>query len=132
MAEMILKSKLRQKGINDIEVSSAGEYAEEGSKMNKNSVYALTQMGYEINEEFRSKRASIELKNRYDLLIYMEKFDKWLNRLIEKVKCMDDFSKMGDIADPYGSDENEYLRTCEQIEFACEKIIEKLEKGELF
>lgn len=132
MAEVVLKSKLKKIRKKGIEVSSAGEMAIDGNFMNGKSVYALKELGYSGFEDFRSRKATTKLKLESDVLIFMEEYDKANNIHFLGSYSVNDFTGKGDVSDPYGKDEGEYINTLRQIEYACDKIIEKIKKGELF
>ncbi|MBQ7339572.1 MAG: hypothetical protein IJW43_01820 [Clostridia bacterium] len=131
MAEVILKRKLQEKKIQDILVESAGEYADDGSSMNENSVYALRELGYDGFDGFKSRRMCFDIKRSAGVLIYMETFEAWRNAHWN-AKSMHYFTGKGDIEDPYGKSKEEYLKTAKQIEYACDKIMEEIINGEIF
>ena len=128
MAEVILRQKGKDKGV-ELEVSSAGEYADDGKEMNEKSKFALKLSGYSGFEDFRSKKATFDVKKDGGTLIYMEKFEAFRNKHWH-ARSMSLYSDGQDVLDPYGMSQDEYIKTCKQIENACDKIIELIQKGE--
>ena len=129
MAELILKSKIKLAGIQNVRVSSAGIYANEGDKISRNSALALKQMGIK-SYSFKSKRLNVKMLLNSDIAICMTKEHKIGISNFPEVYAVSELCDMPDISDPYGCDISVYLKTCYEIEDFCNillnKIIEKL------
>ncbi len=131
MAEIILKTKLKNVGISGIKVSSAGLMAEEGLKMSKNSFEALKLMGYKPYG-FKSKRLTEQMIYKSHAVICMT--DSHKNALSDylNVYSISQITGLENILDPYGGNINTYIKTSHQIEDACNIILEQIlnQKGE--
>ena len=125
MAEIILKNKLKLAGITNIKVSSAGLSAVDGDKMSKNSATALKKLGYKPYG-FKSKRLSLDLVMKYDLILCMTENHKRCINVFENVYTIGEVTGLGDIIDPYGGDLNVYVKTSHQLEDACNIILNKI------
>ena len=125
MAEIILKSKIKNAGLKGVRVSSAGLSAVNGDKMSKNSFVALKKLGLTAYG-FKSKALDVKTILKNDLIICMTENHKRARALYPNVYSVNDFTKLGDIPDPYGGDLNEYIRASHKIEDACNIIFEKL------
>ncbi len=125
MAEIILKSKIKNAGVKGIRVSSAGLCAVEGDKISKNSFTALKKMGLNAYG-FKAKRIDAKLLLKCDLIICMTEDHKRHIANFPGVFSINDVTGLGDIPDPYGKDLNEYIRASHKIEDACNIIFEKL------
>ncbi len=131
MAEIILKSKLKNVGVSGIKVSSAGIMAEDGLKMSKNSFEALKLMGYKPYG-FKSKRLTEQMIYKSHAVICMT--DSHKNALSDylNVYTISQITGLENILDPYGGNINTYIKTSHQIEDACNIILEQIlnQKGE--
>lgn len=125
MAEIILKSKIKNAGLKGIRVSSAGLSAVAGDKMSKNSFVALKKLGLTAYG-FKSKPLDVKTLLKHDLVICMTENHKRAIASFPGVYSVNDFTGQGDIPDPYGGDLNEYIRASHKIEDACNIIFEKL------
>ncbi|MBR1983881.1 MAG: low molecular weight protein arginine phosphatase, partial [Clostridia bacterium] len=70
MAEIILKSKIKNAGLKGVRVSSAGISAINGDKMSKNSVIALKKLGLTAYG-FKSKTLDVKMLLKHDIIICM-------------------------------------------------------------
>lgn len=132
MAEIILKAKFKAEGITTIRVGSAGLAVGEGDKINKNSLKAVRTLGYKCTS-FKSKQLTSEMIKKASLIITMTREQKRYLQGFKNVCAMGEIDGLTDIIDPYGLDENFYLKTAKQIEESCEVIkneIIKAKKGE--
>ena len=133
MAEVILKTKLKLCGIKGISVKSAGICADAGSKMSDNSRKALRLMGYK-GGAFKSTQATEELLEKCNLIVCMTEKHKRALSGVKNVYSVRDITGY-DVADPFGGDLNEYIKTSHEIEDVCNVILEKIllniqQKGE--
>ena len=125
MAEVILKNKLKLAGVKGVSVSSAGLSAIEGDKMSTNSKLALKHLGYKVNP-FKSKRLSVELIMKTDVVICMTSSHKQCINVFENVYTVSELTGLKDVSDPYGGDLNEYIKTSHQLEDACNIILNQI------
>lgn len=125
MAELLLKSKLKENGLTGYRVSSAGLNAEEGRKISKNSALALKSIGIK-SYSFKSKTAKHEALSKADLIITMTGTHKAVLAEYENVCTFGEITGLGDVIDPYGHDLSVYLQTMNQLALGCDEIIRKL------
>lgn len=126
MAEKILINKLNKKGIENVEVSSAGVFASGVSPMNEMAQKALLQMG--IKDVNHTSRLAIptSLANQ-DLIITMTQSHKKLLENLPNVYSIGEFCGSSDIPDPYGMSLDVYLDTAFKIDELCDVIIKRIE-----
>ena len=125
MAEIILKNKLKLAGIKGVRVSSAGLCADEDAKISKNSSLALKQMGLK-SYSFRSKQLTPVMLLKTDLTVCMTIGHKRGISNYPDVYSAGEITGLGDIADPYGQDLTEYIKTSHQIEDLCNVLLNKI------
>lgn len=131
MAEIILKSKLKNIGIKNVKVSSAGLNTSDGLKMSKNSFEALKLMGYRPYG-FKSKQLTEQMIAKSDAVICMTESHKYALANYLNVYTISQLTGLGNIEDPYGGNINVYIKTSHQLEDACNIILEQIlnQKGE--
>ena len=131
MAEVILKSKLKNLGIKNIKVSSAGLATSDGLKMSKNSFEALKLMGYKPYG-FKSRMLTEQMIYKSHAVICMTDSHKNALSNYLNVYTISQITGLENISDPYGGNINVYIKTSHQIEDACNIILEKIlnQKGE--
>lgn len=134
MAEAVLKQKIKLAGVSGVKVSSAGINAVDGDKMSKNSKFALKKSGVK-HSTFKSKLLTYDLIKKYGIVVCMTKnhYDavkKIFPNVKSKITTISEFTGK-DILDPYGLGEKEYLDCLHEIDYACNKIIEKFFEGNL-
>ena len=128
MAEIILKNKLKLAGVKGVSVSSAGLSASDGAKMSENSRLALKHLGYKPNG-FKSKKLTVELIMKTDVVICMTAGHKQCINVFENVYTVSELTGLNDISDPYGGDLNTYIKTSHQLEDACNIILNQILTG---
>lgn len=127
MAHAFMLDMLAKYNVDDVEVDSAGLYCEEGAPISEYSKKALEH--YDIEFSHESKPLTKEDIDTFDYIICMTASHKRaLEDIVpkEKLFTMDDFTKKGDISDPYGQSLEVYLKTAEQIKSAISEIISKI------
>ena len=131
MAEIILKTKLKNLGITNIKVSSAGLSTSDGLKMSKNSFEALKLMGYKPYG-FKSKQLTEQMIYKSHAVICMTDSHKNALGGYLNVYTISQITGLDNIADPYGGNINTYIKTSHQLEDACNIILEQIlnQKGE--
>ena len=126
MAEIMLKTMLKQAQIKGIVVRSAGLQATDGKKMSENSRKALKQLGY-LPYGFKARLLTPEIIKKADMLICMtENHKKAVAN--EKAYSVSELTGVGEIGDPYGCDLATYLKTAKQLEQACKIIVDEIKK----
>ncbi len=125
MAELILKSKLKEKGMANFRVSSAGISANNGSKISKNSALALKTIGIK-SYNFKSKLLTENIINKADLVITMTDMHKAVLAEYKNVCTFAEISGLFDVPDPYGQDLSVYIKTMEMLVAGCNEIVNKL------
>ena len=130
MALFILKNKLLNHPEIELTVSSYGIKVVEES-INPNTKAVLKENRIKMTK-FVPKQMTLSKLHSYDAIVTMT--DKALYLLKEQgyqnVYSINQLTKTGDVLDPYGMSQDEYIKTCKQIENACDKIIELIQKGE--
>lgn len=113
MAEGLLKD-MAEKNNLEIEVKSAGIFADDGDLASENALSALEEMGIDISNH-RSQSVTKGLVDQADLILTMSKSHKEnliLNypHIKEKVFLLNEyaFDEDRDIADPFGKRLNDY------------------------
>jgi len=140
MAEGIFKHLLEKNNIVDINVSSAGINAFEGSNANEKAVYTLNKKGVDILNH-RARRITKEIISDSDLILTMTNVHKRviLNIVpayLNKVYTLKEYAfiinnevvSVGDldIDDPFGLDYSVYEKVADEVEEQINKIIKIL------
>lgn len=131
MAEIILKTKIKLAGIENIKVWSAGLATQDGLKMSENSAKALKLMGYKPYP-FKSRQLTEQILKKSHLIICMTNSHKLALNGVKDVFTISEITGLDDVVDPYGGNINVYIKTSHQIEDACNIILQTIlkEKGE--
>jgi len=152
MAEGIFKEMLKDKKIENINVSSAGISAFEGQTANEKAVDILNRRGIDISNH-RARKLTYDIIHSSDIILTMTAAHKKIiiNCLNDKadetypyhghtcpVFILKEFAfllndeinheKIWDVADPYGMDYNVYEKSVEEIEKQLKKIINNIYK----
>ena len=125
MAEIILKNKLKNAGIEGVRVKSAGLNTEDGLKMSQNSFQALKLLGYKPYG-FKSRQLTADMIKKADLVLTMTYSHKLSLRGFNNVYTIAEATGLEDILDPYGGNINVYIKTSHQIEDACNVILNEI------
>lgn len=132
MAEAVLKKKLKEKNIDNVEVSSAGIMMVGGMGASEMTRFVLRKEGIDVSMH-RSRGLSPELIDRSDIILVMERLhEKRIMELAPEAKnrvfLLKEFAKMKDneldISDPIGSTEEFYEETLGIIKQAVERIVD--------
>lgn len=133
LAEVILKKKIREQGLADIEVLSAGIRNFEGRQRDTTMIAFARKAGYDLGGE--AKYLTKELAESADLIICMENQQKlelyhrfkpyvhWDRIHLFNEIC---FENPTDLIDPTGDTDYMYDVVLKRIERGCKKIVEKL------
>lgn len=125
MAQFILRKKLKQEGLTNIDVYSFGLNVTE-KKINDNAVKALQALNVK-----RTKFTPKQLQNPglYDALITMTTAQKgYVNSPKSNVYSISELTGTGDIQDPYGCGVEKYIAVATQLDSACNEIIKLLRR----
>lgn len=134
MAEAMLEEIAIERDL-DIEVDSAGIYAQEGQKASLNAIEIVDNI--EIKEH-RSKILTKELIDWAELVLVMTKshlkiVEENYPEAKEKIHLLLDYTeyKNKDVADPFGGSIEEYERVKIQLEDAIFALLEKIDEEEI-
>ena len=134
LAETILKKKLQDSGITDIEVESAGIHNYEGYPRDEAMAFYAREAGYDFGGTARF--ATRAMMDASDLIICMEHFHvENLQRRVpqERWGCLHTFNEIcfneqTDLIDPYGKSDQIYRLAFHKIETGCGILVQKLSK----
>ncbi|MTI93973.1 MAG: low molecular weight protein arginine phosphatase [Firmicutes bacterium] len=133
MAEALLKSMTRSRGLGEIKVSSAGIAAATGSSASPLARDALDD-GRALDEH-RARQVDNTLLAKADLVLTMtgqhaailrSQFPEHSDKVHALLEYVDETET--DVADPFGGDRETYRRTRDQIESALVKVLARLTK----
>ena len=130
MAELLLKTKLKNAGILGYKVKSAGLCANAGAKISENSKSALKLLGVK-SVGFKSTLADAKTLLTSDVIICMTSSHKEKIKNYPNVYTFNGLTGVGEVLDPYGQDLNAYIKTSHVIDDGCNELIKLIEKGEL-
>jgi len=130
MAEALLKKKLRDTGRNDVEVFSAGLMMADGLGASYETMELLRREGMDVSGH-RSRRLTIDMLNKADLILVMEKIHE--DRIIQmapwvgkRLFLLKEFARASgndlDIPDPIGKSGDFYEFTLGIIRDAVDKV----------
>jgi len=136
MAEGIFKYLLKNKNIDNINISSAGISAYEGEKANEKAISVLKNQGIDITSH-KARQLTDNIIEASDLILtmtYNHKMTilKYAPKASKKVFTLKEFANTYneentednfDIDDPFGMDYNVYEQSMEEIKTELEKII---------
>jgi len=144
MAEGIFKYLLKNKNIDNINVSSAGITAYDGEKANEKAIMVLKKNGIDITGH-KARLLTSEIINESDLILTMTSnhkeiindyvHKKTVSSPCPKVFTLREFANIVneesadnnfDIEDPFGMDYNLYEKSMDEIMTEIEKIIKKI------
>ena len=115
MAEGIFKKILSDKGITDIECSSAGIFAMTGDEVTPNSVKACERFGVDISTH-RARRITEYILDEADKFVCMtQEHAASLSMFVPQEKII---VLGGGIPDPFGGDLETYIRCANMIKNA--------------
>lgn len=120
MAQALCERLLSERGITDVEVSSAGIMTVDSLPASENSVLAMSEIGIDISAH-RSRQLNSDMLSA-DLIVTMTDSQRqMLSGLCDNVITMP-----GEIPDPYGGDIQEYRDCRDAINVALPDILEVL------
>jgi protein-tyrosine-phosphatase len=134
LAEVLLTHELRQRGLEDISVASAGLYAFPGNSPDPKMVEYLEGVGIPL-QDHSARRITREDVDWADLILVMEQdhataiAGMWPEAR-EKVELLSrsisDGQGVDDIADPFGRSSYHYRLAQAQISIAIKALVERL------
>ena len=125
MAQGIFAQLLKERGIDNIECSSAGLFAMTGDEVTPNAVKAAERFGADISGK-RARRITSQLLDETDLFIcmtasHMQSLSMYVDE--KKLMCMAE-----NISDPYGADLETYIRCANEIKSALSAMLDDIIK----
>jgi protein-tyrosine-phosphatase len=132
MAHWLMKKKLQEKNINNIEVYSSGIYAMQGDGSTEEAIEVMEEYGVDLKQH----RATITSKSniqQMDLILCMTASHKqtliqMYPNLTNKIYTLKEYVGINeiDIQDPWGYGIVTYRYCAAEIDTCLEKLIEKL------
>lgn len=125
MAEMIARHKIKSRKIKWWDVTSRGMAAEVGGTLSANARAALEEVGVQVNPSFNPRQLTQKIIESSEIVITMTSSQKQTLEGCGNVICISDVCGY-EIPDPYGGNLDLYRSTCDALDVACDKIIEKI------
>ena len=133
MAAALARALVEKRGWSHVAIASAGVAASRGEPASAHAVTALRSRDIDLTTH-ESQPLTADLVRRADLILVMSNAHLFPVSDLgggEKVSLLTDFidgDEAGEsIEDPYGSNEDAYVRTADQIERAVEGLLHRLE-----
>ncbi len=127
MAAVLMDKVAREKGL-DINIESAGIFANDGENASSEAIVAMYEYGIDLTGH-HAQTINEELIEKSDLILTMTPAHKMVfNNVAEgKTFTLCEFSRVeGDIEDPFGGDVEDYLVTAKQIYEAVNKAADRI------
>ncbi len=134
MAQEVARLLIQKMGLEDIEVSSAGVYAQNGMPASLGAQGAVAHLGGELTYH-RARQLTPGMLADADLILTMEERHLHMIRSMGNVAHKSDTlihyatGSDGSIADPFGADEDVYLDSLTQIGDAVRRVLESIGKN---
>lgn len=131
IAQGILKNKLNELGIRDINVISRGIHATENQNASELAIKTTIKFGIDISNHRSSQLIPDEIKHS-DLILTMEERHKSvLSALLPQKKdsifTLGEFSGVNkDVSDPWAMDESYYILCFETIAYMIDRSIDRI------
>lgn len=132
MAEGMLKDMLKKKGIDSINVSSAGIAAIPGSGASTNAIKVMQKRGIDLADH-QARRLDTDILKQADLLLTMTEGHKIAILAAEpsvwnRIYTLKEYTGMEDmdIQDPYAGSVADYESCLSEINKALELLVDKL------
>ena len=135
MAEALFKDLIKNEGIKDIKVFSCGIYAENGDGATYNAIRAMKNYGIDLKSHRAINIKSSKIEDMDIILCatisHKIMVIKMYPNLKDKIFTIKEYAGLSenqdyDINDPWGYDENIYIKCAEEIKVCLCNIIEKL------
>jgi protein-tyrosine-phosphatase len=133
IAEAIAKDTAQNMNIN-IEIKSAGIYANPGDVASENATLAVKEMNLDLSNHI-SRRLTYELLMESDLVLTMTNGHKSsILSLFPSFKgkvftLFEYIGENGEVGDPFGGNIDSYRKTALQLKNVIEKILYKIKEG---
>lgn len=127
MAAALMNKIAEDSGI-DVKATSAGIFAESGTKVSENAVLAMREFELDI-ESHRAVQLNEEMIKSADIVLTMTEGQKMmiLSYAPEKIFSVYEFIESeGDVKDPFGGDLDEYNETAQEIYDVLLEVAEEL------
>ncbi len=123
MAEVLMRTLLKERKIKWWDVTSCGLEAQEGSPMTLESREALFDIGADPGE-FRSKQITQKILDKSTIVFTMTADQKKALEGRAHVFCIKDVTGR-EVPDPYGKSYDSYKAARDELKCACEKIADE-------
>lgn len=128
MAEGILNQIIKNKKLENISCSSAGIYAQDGTKISENAILACKEIGIDISSYTSKSIFNLKDLNSFNKFAVMNSSHKdALINLGIKNNIYILNNDLGGISDPFGADLKTYIKCRNELTLAIKKLIEKVE-----
>jgi protein-tyrosine phosphatase len=133
MAEAVLKNILKEKGLEGIEVSSAGIHALVGEEAPAAAQRVLSRKGIHLSGH-RGRQLDRDLVDQADILLVMDRYqlavvESLLPESKGKLLLLREFAPQGGsemVSDPYGGSEEDYRLCLSRIEECMPGLLERI------
>lgn len=122
MAETIFNRLVRGSVLSRYRAMSAGLSAEEGTGMSEKARGALEVLGYTADAGFLSRRVTPELLQKAYIIICMTEYQREQLFGYENAELFSD----GEVPDPYGGSDEDYLRTAIMLQRGILELTDRL------
>ena len=129
MASAIMKSKIKDRGLNGLSCSSAGLFVGKELNINENAKKALKRLSVKVPRHKATQLTEERIrKNKYVLTMTDEQRQTILNRFpyFTNVYSLADFVGAEQISDPYGKGESEYYNVARYLDIVTNKVLERI------
>lgn len=130
MLEAILKKKLKDVGVKNIKVDSAGIYVREGLYIDPNSKKVINEHGLRIGNR-KSKQLKSTMINQDTLLLTVSDAHKQFLRNVEKIISLNEFQGGRNIPDVYGKGIDVYRYCYDLMEDIVDQVVKSIKNKEL-
>ncbi len=136
MAQALFNNMIKNKGYeNDFKADSAGFYVGSDCMTPSNNAVKILAESFKIDiSEYKPKNISKELINKADIILCMQQSMKHILQELNipeiEIDTLSNFVGMpGDVIDPYGGSEEDYLLCAENIKELIGLLVEKIIKN---
>jgi protein-tyrosine-phosphatase len=133
MAHWLMKKKLQEKNINNIEIYSSGIYAENGDTSTEEAIEVMEEYGVNLKQHKATNTAKSNIKEM-DLILCMTASHKHAlmqiyPNLSNKIYTLKEYVGINeiDIKDPWGYGIVTYRYCASEIDMCLDKLINKLQ-----
>jgi protein-tyrosine phosphatase len=134
MAAALMRSRIAEKDLAaDVQVLSAGVWADDGSRASTGATVVLRNRGLDLAEH-RSQTLTYPLLKQADIILVMEEAHRrsifyMAPEVLSKVYLLSEMAGgHADVADPYGGSVEEYTETADELAALLDKGLPKILK----